>query len=297
MSISRTGIRRLRTARFPDRRSASDCARSTVSAKTRRKRSRRESSAKAQRHSRSRVAHGRQDRHTRKARGGRCLPLDGARSPTGSVGREGARKVRRRCRCSLGAKRPSAARRPTCAPRDGAVRARRQRLPDAAPVAQGAPDEFPAGGFSPSLPAGRVPVLACAALARSLKDGARVAVAGVVLIRQRPGSAKGVVFMTIEDETGVANAVVWPKMLEAFRKVVMTARLIRDRGPHPAPRGHHPRRRSEARRRKRLAAAALRMGGRHEGAARQRGRGDASRSWLRAWRGRYRHAPASPLCP
>ena len=61
---------------------------------------------------------------------------------------------------------------------------------------------------------------------RGLKDGARVSVAGVVLVRQRPGSAKGVVFMTIEDETGVANAVVWPKMLEKFRKVVMTARLI-----------------------------------------------------------------------
>ncbi len=61
---------------------------------------------------------------------------------------------------------------------------------------------------------------------RTLKDGARVAVAGVILVRQRPGSAKGVVFMTIEDETGVANAVVWPKMLEKYRKVVMTARLI-----------------------------------------------------------------------
>ena len=52
------------------------------------------------------------------------------------------------------------------------------------------------------------------------------AVAGVVLVRQRPGSAKGVVFMTIEDETGIANAVVWPKTLERYRKVVMTARLI-----------------------------------------------------------------------
>ena len=70
---------------------------------------------------------------------------------------------------------------------------------------------------------------ACAAL-RGLKDGARVSVAGVVLVRQRPGSAKGVVFMTIEDETGVANAVVWPKMLEAYRKVVMTARLVEIQG-------------------------------------------------------------------
>ena len=72
-------------------------------------------------------------------------------------------------------------------------------------------------------------VLACNDV-RGAKDGARVSVAGVVLVRQRPGSAKGVVFMTIEDETGVANAVVWPKMLEKFRKVVMTARLIEIRG-------------------------------------------------------------------
>ena len=61
---------------------------------------------------------------------------------------------------------------------------------------------------------------------RGVKDGAYVAVAGVVLVRQRPGSAKGVVFMTIEDETGIANAVVWPKTLERFRKEVMGARLI-----------------------------------------------------------------------
>ncbi|MDX2288067.1 MAG: error-prone DNA polymerase [Hyphomicrobiaceae bacterium] len=68
-------------------------------------------------------------------------------------------------------------------------------------------------------------VLPCAGLA-SCGDGARVKVAGIILVRQRPGSAKGVVFMTIEDETGVANAVVWPKTLERFRKVVMTARLV-----------------------------------------------------------------------
>jgi error-prone DNA polymerase len=68
-------------------------------------------------------------------------------------------------------------------------------------------------------------VRACHEL-RAAKDGAYVSVAGVILVRQRPGSAKGVVFMTIEDETGVANAVVWPKTLERFRKVVMGARLI-----------------------------------------------------------------------
>ena len=53
-----------------------------------------------------------------------------------------------------------------------------------------------------------------------------MSVAGVVLVRQRPGSAQGVVFMTIEDETGIANSVIWPKVLERMRKVVMGARLV-----------------------------------------------------------------------
>jgi error-prone DNA polymerase len=57
-----------------------------------------------------------------------------------------------------------------------------------------------------------------------------VQVAGVVLIRQRPGSAKGVVFITLEDETGVANIVVWPDFMEKYRKVVMGARLMEVRG-------------------------------------------------------------------
>ncbi len=68
-------------------------------------------------------------------------------------------------------------------------------------------------------------IKACADL-RTCPDGARVSVAGVVLVRQRPGSAQGVVFMTIEDETGVANSVIWPKVLERERKVVMGARLV-----------------------------------------------------------------------
>jgi error-prone DNA polymerase len=69
----------------------------------------------------------------------------------------------------------------------------------------------------------------CAGL-RTCKDGQWVTVAGVVLVRQRPGSGQGVVFMTLEDETGIANIVVWPKMLERFRKVIMGARLILVRG-------------------------------------------------------------------
>jgi error-prone DNA polymerase len=68
-------------------------------------------------------------------------------------------------------------------------------------------------------------VVACAAVSDA-NDRQRVRCAGVVLVRQRPGSAKGVVFMTLEDETGIANIVVWPKVMEHFRKEVMGARLI-----------------------------------------------------------------------
>jgi error-prone DNA polymerase len=60
----------------------------------------------------------------------------------------------------------------------------------------------------------------------SLKDGRRLSMAGVVLIRQRPGTSKGVVFITIEDETGIANLVVWPAVFEKQRKIVMGARLM-----------------------------------------------------------------------
>ncbi|MGF6309432.1 error-prone DNA polymerase [Bradyrhizobium sp. i1.8.4] len=68
-------------------------------------------------------------------------------------------------------------------------------------------------------------VVACHIINRS-NDRRRVRCAGVVLVRQRPGSAKGVVFMTLEDETGIANIVVWPKVMEQYRKEVMGARLI-----------------------------------------------------------------------
>jgi len=65
---------------------------------------------------------------------------------------------------------------------------------------------------------------------RMRKFRAMVQVAGVVLIRQRPGSAKGVTFITLEDETGVINLVVWPDLKERQRKVVMGARLMEVRG-------------------------------------------------------------------
>jgi error-prone DNA polymerase len=54
----------------------------------------------------------------------------------------------------------------------------------------------------------------------------RVAIAGIVLIRQRPGSAKGVVFITIEDETGIANLILWPPILERFRRAALGANLL-----------------------------------------------------------------------
>ncbi|MBY8335963.1 error-prone DNA polymerase [Alteriqipengyuania sp. NZ-12B] len=65
---------------------------------------------------------------------------------------------------------------------------------------------------------------------RERKFRSMVQVAGVVLIRQRPGSAKGVCFITLEDETGVVNLVVWPDLKEKQRKVVMGARLMEVRG-------------------------------------------------------------------
>jgi DNA-directed DNA polymerase III PolC len=58
------------------------------------------------------------------------------------------------------------------------------------------------------------------------KNDDRFTLAGLVLVRQRPGTASGVVFVTIEDECGIANLVVWPKVFEAHRRIVMGARLL-----------------------------------------------------------------------
>ena len=59
-----------------------------------------------------------------------------------------------------------------------------------------------------------------------MKSGAEVAVAGLVLIRQRPGTAKGIVFITLEDETGPANAVVWADVFKANRRLAMSASFM-----------------------------------------------------------------------
>jgi error-prone DNA polymerase len=64
----------------------------------------------------------------------------------------------------------------------------------------------------------------------ALQQDSTITVAGLVLVRQRPGTSKGVIFMTLEDETDIANIIVWPKVFEKNRRVVMTARFLAVRG-------------------------------------------------------------------
>ena len=81
----------------------------------------------------------------------------------------------------------------------------------------------PCGFFRADLKKmGAVPAAALA----DLRHGRRVTLGGLVLIRQRPGTAKGVTFMTLEDETGPANVVVWRDVFEANRRLVMTASFL-----------------------------------------------------------------------
>ena len=79
---------------------------------------------------------------------------------------------------------------------------------------------------------GRLEASACCRTPRSgqIPQGRRVTVAGLVLVRQRPGSAKGVIFMTLEDEKAIANIIVWQKTFERFRPVVLGARFVRVTG-------------------------------------------------------------------
>ncbi|MEO0692894.1 MAG: OB-fold nucleic acid binding domain-containing protein [Pseudomonadota bacterium] len=71
------------------------------------------------------------------------------------------------------------------------------------------------------VPNGRLP---------EVPPGARIVVAGLVLVRQRPGTAKGVIFITLEDETGVCNVVVWRALYERFRRAVIAGRCLRVTG-------------------------------------------------------------------
>ncbi|QNA83778.1 DNA polymerase III subunit alpha [Sphingomonas sp. So64.6b] len=79
-------------------------------------------------------------------------------------------------------------------------------------------DELKAKRFAP-----------CEAL-RTIRDGRYVELAGIVLVRQKPGSAKGVMFITLEDETDVANLVVWTRTFEANRRTVLGASMMGVRG-------------------------------------------------------------------
>jgi len=69
-----------------------------------------------------------------------------------------------------------------------------------------------------------------AALLRLPPANARVTVAGIVILRQRPGTAKGVIFLTLEDETGIVNIIVWRKLYDAFRRAVISGRMLRVTG-------------------------------------------------------------------
>ena len=93
--------------------------------------------------------------------------------------------------------------------------------------------QSPSDWFTP-LPAPnswpRPPAALPAARLVEPSSGARVCVAGLVLVRQRPGTAKGVIFLTLQDETGLANVVVWANVYERFRRAVIAGRLLRVTG-------------------------------------------------------------------
>jgi error-prone DNA polymerase len=69
----------------------------------------------------------------------------------------------------------------------------------------------------------------CATL-RRVRDGQRLTIAGLVLVRQKPGSAKGVMFMTLEDERDVANIIVWPSLFEKQRRLILSSGMMAVRG-------------------------------------------------------------------
>ena len=72
-------------------------------------------------------------------------------------------------------------------------------------------------------------IVTCAE-AMQARDGRWLEIAGLVLVWQRPGTAKGVMFITLEDETGIANLVVWAKTFEKYRRIVLSASMVAVRG-------------------------------------------------------------------
>lgn len=104
-------------------------------------------------------------------------------------------------------------------------------IPAAARSAGSAPADGTAPGIAgPTRGWPRPPACLTAAQLCLPPERARVAVCGLVIVRQRPGSAKGVLFVTLEDETGVVNVVVWAKVYEAHRRAVLAGRLLRITG-------------------------------------------------------------------
>ena len=79
-------------------------------------------------------------------------------------------------------------------------------------------------------PLPRPPSALVATRLHEVPAGRRVAVAGLVILRQRPGTAGGVVFVTLEDETGVINVIIWRTIFERFRRAVIAGRLLRVTG-------------------------------------------------------------------
>ncbi|WP_206378180.1 error-prone DNA polymerase [Sneathiella limimaris] len=79
---------------------------------------------------------------------------------------------------------------------------------------------------------GRLPgrKIVTAEVLKTLKSGSYVEVAGLILSRQRPGTAAGIIFMTLEDETDTVNVIVWPQVFEKYRQAVLGGRLVRVRG-------------------------------------------------------------------
>ena len=99
-------------------------------------------------------------------------------------------------------------------------------------------EDYRSTGLQPPPPSGVLPARRPARTTHrraaptlpNARDGQRLTVAGIVLVRQRPGSARGVLFITIEDETGHANLIVWPSVFDRQRRLVLTASMLACRG-------------------------------------------------------------------
>ncbi|MDQ2091081.1 OB-fold nucleic acid binding domain-containing protein [Marimonas arenosa] len=88
------------------------------------------------------------------------------------------------------------------------------------------PDPSPSTQHSPLRPPACLP----ASHLSTRLNGQRITVAGIVILRQRPGTAKGVIFLTLEDETGIVNVIVWRALYERFRRAVIAGRCLRVTG-------------------------------------------------------------------